>query len=660
MVLAGCPVVSLTAQQQPDSTRTKDLREVAVIAPRGAKEIAPGQQLKGAELQRLNSQSVADALRFFSGIQIKDYGGIGGLKTVDVRSMGTNHTGVFYDGIELGNAQNGVVDLGKFSLDNMEEITLYNGQKSSIFQPAKDYGSSGSIYLSTLKPRFAEGEKRHLRGTFKTGSFGLVNPSILWQEKISNRVAASFSGEWTNANGRYKFRYRKTDGHNPAAGYDTTAIRKNGDINAFRLEGSLHGVMDRGEWSSKIYFYDSERGLPGFMANNLFKHVDRQWDRNFFVQSSWRKDISPRYSLLLNGKYAYDYTHYLAPDTAYYTENRYYQQEVYLSAANQFTITKWWNIGLSGDFQWNKLNADLKNFSYPQRFTTLVALATSVNFQRFSAQASLLNTNMNEQVKRNAASPFRQELTPAVFVSWQPFNKIPVTWRSFYKRIFRMPTFNDLYYTDIGNSNLKPEFTTQYNTGLTWNHTFHGRILQEMGVETDVYYNEVTDKIVAVPGASQFRWTMMNLGFVKIKGIDVKARAAWQVLDQLQVTTRATYTYQEARDYTDKSDSFYGDQIPYIPWHSGSLIIGGQYKAWDVNYSFVYTGERYNAKANIPENYALPWYTSDVSLAYARTVNKTRFRLTAQVNNLLNQYYDVVINYPMPGRNFKFILSVNI
>lgn len=78
--------------------------------------------------------SVADAIRYFSGVQIKDYGGIGGLKTVNIRSMGTNHVGVFYDGIQLGNAQNGTIDLGRFSLDNMEAITLYNGQKSSIFQ----------------------------------------------------------------------------------------------------------------------------------------------------------------------------------------------------------------------------------------------------------------------------------------------------------------------------------------------------------------------------------------------------------------------------------------------------------------------------------------------------------------------------------------------
>ena len=69
----------------------------------------------------MNSFSVADAIRYFSGLQIKDYGGVGGLKTVNIRSMGTNHMGVYYNGIQLGNAQNGQVDLGKFSLENIEE-----------------------------------------------------------------------------------------------------------------------------------------------------------------------------------------------------------------------------------------------------------------------------------------------------------------------------------------------------------------------------------------------------------------------------------------------------------------------------------------------------------------------------------------------------------
>ena len=114
------------------------------------------------QLQRLSAHSVADAIRYFSGVQIKDYGGIGGLKTINVRSMGTQHVGVFYDGIQLGNAQNGQIDLGKYSLDNMAAVTLYNGQKSSGIQTAKDYASASAVYL----------QSPHARISMRSGAIG--------------------------------------------------------------------------------------------------------------------------------------------------------------------------------------------------------------------------------------------------------------------------------------------------------------------------------------------------------------------------------------------------------------------------------------------------------------------------------------------------------
>lgn len=52
-----------------------NLEEVSVTAARLNKEIIKPQRLEGKLLERLNSLSVADAIRFFSGVQIKDYGG---------------------------------------------------------------------------------------------------------------------------------------------------------------------------------------------------------------------------------------------------------------------------------------------------------------------------------------------------------------------------------------------------------------------------------------------------------------------------------------------------------------------------------------------------------------------------------------------------------
>ena len=177
-LFAAAPaVVALDDYTTPDSVA---LPEVQVTAIRPHNETIPAQILDGKELERLNSNSVADALRYFSGVQVKDYGGVGGIKTVNIRSMGTNHTGVVYDGVALGNAQNGQIDLGQFSLDNIEEITLYNGQKSEILQPARDFGNAGSVYLRTRSPRFQYGESFNFKAKMRYGSFDMFNPCLLY------------------------------------------------------------------------------------------------------------------------------------------------------------------------------------------------------------------------------------------------------------------------------------------------------------------------------------------------------------------------------------------------------------------------------------------------------------------------------------------------
>ena len=237
------------------------------------------------------------------------------------------------------------------------------------------------------------------------------------------------------------------------------------------------------------------------------------------------------------------------------------------------------------------------------------------------------------------------------------FNNINLNLRAFYKRVFRMPTLNDLYYTFIGNKNLNPEYTNQYNVGATYNHSFKHIWLSRIEIQIDGYYNQVEDKIIAMPTSNQFRWTMLNLGYVEIRGVDMAVQSSWQIA-QLGINLRLNYTYQKAQDFTTPRSDTYGGQIPYIPWHSGSLIAGFTLNDWIMNYSFIYTGERYESVANIPENYAQPWYTHDLSLSRTLKVANYDFRLTAEVNNLLNQQYEVVQCYPMPGINFKIKLDM--
>ena len=655
--------VALWAQHKPgrlDSIQHVD--EVVVISRYNHKEVIPSQTLNGEQLERLNTHSVADALRYFSGIQLKDYGGVGGIKTVNIRSMGTNHLGISYDGIELGNAQNGQIDLGQFSLDNVEEITLFNGQKSAIMQPASDFGHAGSVYIRTRAPRFTQGKDYNLMVKAKYGSSDLFRLSTLWEQRLTQRVSLSTSAEFLTASGKYEFRYmrKQQDG---AVAYDTTAIRQNGDIWAVRAEANLHGMIDDGFWKLKAYTYHSERGIPGAIVNNVWRRGERQADHNTFVQGRWQKSLNERFTTQWVAKYAYYDTRYVNRDTTQLqVDNKYQQQEALLSTSNAYDILPMLSVSLSYDFRWNHLRqtSNLKSqTSNPYRFSNYVALATALTLPRLKAQASLLSTIVTDHTQQ-ASSKNTSMLTPAFFLNVYPFDSQDFSVRLYAKKSFRMPTFNDLYYTEIGNANLVPESALQYNGGVSYDHQWQDGLLRRLHLQTDVYYNSVHDKIVAYPKGQQFRWTMLNLGKVHIKGIDVEGELTTVPLNGLQVTGRLQYTYQDARDVTNSADTYYRHQIPYIPWHSGSAIVNVQYGLWDLNYSFICAGERYNQQENIPYNYMQPWYTSDLSLARQFRVNRVDLRVMLEVNNLFSQDYDVILNYPMPKRNYALTLKATI
>lgn len=641
------------AQSAGDSIHMLD--DVVVRERTLRREVVPVQTLGGKQLQQLNAVSIADALRYFAGVQIKDYGGIGGLKTVNVRSMGSQHVGVFYDGIQLGNAQNGQIDLGRFSLDNMEAISIYNGQKSALLQPARHYASASALYLVSRRPPLDFAGAHRLKTSLRLASFATLNPSLRWEHQLSDRVSYALSAEYLTTSGRYRFRY-KTRG-----GYDTVSIRHNGDVRALRLEGGLWGKIPHGEWKGQAYFYSSERGYPGAAVREvpgLFRHEDRQWDRNFFLQGSLRA-AHGAYSYLLQAKYANDYLHYLSDPrkdiSTMFVDNHYRQQEGYLSLAQLYEVSPSLQLSLSEDIQYNTLTADLYDFAYPSRWSSLTALAATYSLAGLRAQGSLLHTAVQDRVRQGSPAPGKRLWTPSLILSYRPEGK-PWQLRAFYKRIFRMPTFNDLYYTFIGSKHLRPEYTTQYDLGLTWSKRFGRGLVRSWELQLDGYYNEVTDKIIAMPTSNQFQWTMLNLGRVRILGADLASQLELGLGD-VSGSLRLTYTYQRAQDVTDREDFYYGGQIPYIPWHSGSVIGRLSWRGWELNYSFIYTGQRYDASANIRENRIRPWYTHDLALMRRMTLGRHQLQAALEVNNLFNQQYEVVRSYPMPGTNFRLKLD---
>ena len=256
-------------------------------------------------------------------------------------------------------------------------------------------------------------------------------------------------------------------------------------------------------------------------------------------------------------------------------------------------------------------------------------------------------------------------MTPGVFFSFRPYPKIDLSINAFYKQSYRYPTFNDLYYTDLGNANLRPELARQHSLEVAYRKTSKQ---YDITMNASYYYNRVTDKIIAYPKGQQFRWTMLNLGMVKINGVDAKADLSFYLPKRLTLRTRLNYTYQTAIDVTDSTSTYYGDQIPYIPWHSGSVVVGLDWKSrrgdhYGFNYSFIYVGERYCQQENTVYNYVQPWYTHDLNIYAEWCIQAPRERYcwlkaNIELNNMLGQDYEVIQNYPMPKQNVRCTVAV--
>jgi vitamin B12 transporter len=614
----------------------------------------PLQQLNNEQLQKINSIGVADAVKQFAGVQVKDYGGIGGLKTVSVRSLGANHTGILYDGIAIADAQGGQIDLGKFSLDNIDEIQLYNSNSTDILLPARAFASASLLTLKSSSGILHKEEKQHVKVKVQQGSFGYFSPSLLYKTHIGKSFQTSVSATYQTAKSQYPF-----------VSYENRALtekRKNSDINAYRLEyDAAYFKNDSNKIKFKTYYYNSKRGLPGSII--LYNNTSNQRlnDENFFAQATWQNKLNAKNEFLLSTKFSTDKSYYLDPsypNNFGKLENDFYQKEIYVSAAYKYAIAKFIEVSYASDFfnstlQRTDIFAD--SFANPTRNTFLNNIAIQIKKNDFEINGNVLHTSINEKVTNGKSGRNLNALTPSISSTIKPFNSKTIYLRAFYKHIFRAPTFNDLYFTNIGNVNLKPEVADQYNVGITFSKN-NISFLDKITVTTDAYINNVSDKILAVPRQNLFQWSMQNIGRVNIKGIDATLHLHFKEISGVQLSSNISYTFQQALDVSDATSSLYKTQLPYTPMHTGSVNLSAQYKKATLSYNLLASSYRYKQGDATAENLLQGWSSHDVSLAY--TLNEN-YKIVAEANNFFNTQYEIIRYYPMPRFHYRISFIVD-
>lgn len=292
---------------------------------------------------------------------------------------------------------------------------------------------------------------------------------------------------------------------------------------------------------------------------------------------------------------------------------------------------------------------------FPERYTSQSAFNVRYRRGGLTATGMLIYTYIKENAGIGTPRDDFSRAAPSLSVSLQPWQDEMLFLRLMYKSTFRTPTFNDLYYYQMGNKNLAPERANEYNAGITWSRPL-APWMDYFSLTVDGYYNDVTDKIVAFP--TTYAWKMVNYGKVHTAGIDASLAASFTLARQWRMSLSAAYTWQKAVDLTNPDAKNYKDQLPYTPVHSGNAAASLD-MPWGstLGYSVLGVGQRYYKSQNIPDNLIDGYMEHTLSLSHTFGLKRGKLQLQGEVHNLTDEQYDVIKYYPMPGRSYRFSLT---
>ena len=559
------------------------LQAVTVVADRGV-------VVSRTDTVSINSTlDAASALMQVPGLYVGDYGYASGLKSVSLRGFGSAHTAIYVDGVRVGNVESGQSDLGMLGIENFGTAVV-------------DYAQN-SISFNTAKPVFAG---RPVAGRLRlgAGSFGTWLPYGRVDFRVSDAVSMSAN----------------------IAGNMSRGERDNSDIKQVRGGADAWGVISGGEWHAKLYANGAERGTPGSLS---WPSTDRQSDRNYLAQGTFRKQITEDYEIRVSAKGSYDGLSYKSE----WGDSDYRQTELQLNTAQKWRLQPWWTVSFAADLAWDGLKGNVYNES---RTGAVFAAATAIRLPRLKADLALEYDGTFEKSGGRWNS-----LSPSADLRFTLVQGIDLV--AFGRRAYRVPTFNELYYPGYGNPDLKPEDAWLSDLGLDFCRVYGSWTVK---ARADGFYNYLTNKIISAPSEDPMVWLPYNVGKVEALGADILAGLDWASGDW-NAGFCARYGFQKALDKTPDSYTL-GEQIPYVARHTLVLSADASWKGWALGAVFNLRSGRRDGTGEMPS-----WNTLDVTAGKEFNLGGGMvLGLNAIARNLTGCSYEIIRDYPMPGRNF--------
>ena len=556
------------------------------------------------EIKLSGARNVGEVLERVAGIKINSYG-FNGMSSLSLRGSSANQVLVMIDGRPINLASSGSVDLSQYSLENVRRIEIARGPFSALYGA----GALGGVVNIITKnpPRKTTAELKLSQGSFNSSFYHLLYGS-----------------------GKDKSGYLFTIEKDYSRG-----DRQNSWRNFFNLNGKITYFSSL---FSGGYSQDKE-GVPGSLSYPTPKATQnnkRSWF-DFNKKWSWRKCRFLLKGFLNQNKIIYENPDRNQRDTTKdKTLGINFQNTIFLSSKHNFI----WGV------DWREDEVDIRTINGTSRIggkrkVNSGSLYLQDEVKPFSNSTLVLGARYDNH------SVYGSQLSPRIGFLHH-FGKL-TSLRLSWGKAFRAPTIDDLYWQEdwgwgmglFGNPDLTPEKSSEYEVGIE--HIFTPEILGRA-----TFFSSCIDDLISWVETSPWRWEAQNIDKAKIKGLETEIKL--KLLRRVFLSFN--YTYLEAKDDRE----FKGKFLPYRPQNKFFCTL--RYKIRPELLLYLegkIVGKRYTNRENTQK---LPSY----SLIGARLIfNPNRkSEIFVKVDNLLDEKYEDVKGYPMPGRTIKGGIKVTL
>jgi iron complex outermembrane receptor protein len=605
-------------------------------------------------LEKINL-SLSELLSENTPVFIKNYGR-GALATASFRGAAPTHTQVIWNGLQINSPMTGMVDFSLIPVYIIDEMELRSGPASIANRSG---GLGGSVNLANSADWNNQLGIKYIQGL---GSYLTFN-EYLQLELGGQRFQSKTRAYHNHSKNNYPFTNRAIGEIDPETGEisNPRVTNDNADYTYYGLVQELYfRPGPRNILSARYWFQDARRTIPRPTSYEGpdYSNLNRQYDAGHMLVVDWKRYGDKNALMLRSGfsrkKLDYTLKNYvsgLGEVPAIYSESFITSLENSLSYNHNLTGSFSFEASMDGNIHWVRSNDSVSRTGYDKSRNELsIFMGVRKSF--------LDRLNLNLMLRQDWVDLNIVPVVPYFGFDWRIIRDQDLVLKGNIARNYHQPSLNDLYWQPGGNPDLMPEQGYSYELGLVYGLDINGHSLN---ASITAFRSDIDNWIIWLPGFKGY-WEPRNIERVISTGSEFGLDLVGN-FGKLEYKMIGNYSYTHSVNKGDPQawgDESSGKQLPYIPLHSGNLMLNISYNGYFLTYQHNSYSERYTTSSNDIKSRGsiYPYFMNDLAVGKEVTFEKVTLAAEFKVYNLFDESYHTVLYRPMPGRNYMLVLMI--